>query len=70
MTTETTKPRTPWALHLDRDATEDFLIVCDAEGNDLARSEFFWQPEDEDEPVSTVLAARWLMFKAPKLLTL
>jgi hypothetical protein len=68
MTTEKPNPGTPWTLHLDCDGTEDFLIVCDAEGNDLARSEFFWQPEDEDDPVPTKLAAGWLMFKAPKLL--
>jgi hypothetical protein len=68
MTTEMTNPRTPWTLHLDRDGTEDFLIVCDAEGHNLARSEFFWQPEDENDAVPTPLAAMWLMFKSPKLL--
>lgn len=58
----------PWSLHLDRDGTEDFLIICDDEGNDLARSEFFWQPEDNDEPLPRTMAAVWLMFKAPRLL--
>jgi aminoglycoside phosphotransferase len=61
-------PGTPWALHLDRDGTEDFLIVRDADGYDLSRSEFFWQPVEEDEAVPTPLAAGWLMFNAPKLL--
>jgi hypothetical protein len=59
--------RTPWTLHIDRDGTEDFLIICDNDGNDLVRSEFFWQPYD-DEPVSAMQAAVWLMFHAPKLL--
>jgi hypothetical protein len=59
---------TPWSLHLDRDGTEDFLIICDDDGNDLARSEFFWQPEGQDDHFPTVLTAVWLMFKAPRLL--
>jgi hypothetical protein len=59
---------TPWSLHLDRDGTEDFLIICDNEGNDLARSGFFWQPEDDDDPLPMSMAAMWLMFKAPRLL--
>jgi hypothetical protein len=66
--TKQTHPGTPWSLHLDRDGTEDFLIVCDAEGNDILRSEFFWQPVDDDEPLPVIMAALWLMFKAPKLL--
>jgi hypothetical protein len=66
--TEQNYTRTPWSLHLDRDGTEDFLIICDNEGNDLARSEFFWQPEDDDEPLPRTMAAVWLMFKAPRLL--
>ena len=28
---------TPWSLHFDRDGTEDFGIICDAEGNDALR---------------------------------
>lgn len=28
----------PWSLHFDRDGTEDFGIICDAEGNDLVAS--------------------------------
>jgi hypothetical protein len=30
--------RTPWSLQFDRDGTEDYGIICDAEGNDLAAS--------------------------------
>src|SRR5437588_557288 len=29
---------TPWSLHFDRDGTEDFGIICDADGNDLVAS--------------------------------
>lgn len=29
---------TPWTLHFDRDGTEDFGIICDAEVNDLVAS--------------------------------
>jgi hypothetical protein len=61
-------PGTPWSLHLDRDGTEDFLIICDAKGNDILRSEFFWQPDYDDDPLPVTMAAVWLMFKAPKLL--
>jgi hypothetical protein len=66
--TQQTNPGTPWSLHLDRDGTEDFLIICDPEGNDIARSEFFWQPETDDQPLPMAMAAVWLMFKAPRLL--
>ena len=68
MKTQRTNPGTPWSLHMDRDGTEDFAIICDGEGNDLVRSGFFWQPHDDDEPLPMKLAAAWLMFKAPKLL--
>ncbi len=68
MKTLQTNAGTPWTLHLDRDGTEDFLIICDADGFDLVRSEFFWQPEDEDDHLPTTLAAAWLMFNAPRLL--
>lgn len=29
---------TPWSLHFDRDGTEDYGIICDADGNDLVAS--------------------------------
>jgi hypothetical protein len=67
MNTPQTNSGIPWKLHRDRDGTEDFLTICDADGYELARSDFFWQPID-DEPVPTTLAAVWLMFAAPKLL--
>jgi hypothetical protein len=57
----------PWSLHLDRDGTEDIAIICDADGEDLARSRDFWLPEG-DGPVPPALAAMQLMVAAPKLL--
>jgi len=33
--TKQTEPGTPWTLHLDRDGTEDFLIVRDTGGSSL-----------------------------------
>jgi uncharacterized protein (DUF4415 family) len=34
----TNELNTPWSLHFDRDGTEDYGIICDAEGNDLVAS--------------------------------
>jgi hypothetical protein len=65
--TRQTNPGAPWTLHIDRDGTEDFAIIC-SDGYELVRSDFFWQPIEDDEPVPTALAAVWLMFAAPKLL--
>jgi hypothetical protein len=58
---------TPWSLHFDRDGTEDIAIICDADGDNLARSRHFWLPEGDD-PVPPTLAAMRLMVIAPKLL--
>lgn len=66
--TKLTESGTPWTLHLDRDGTEDFLVICDAEGHDIVRSSFFWQPYSEDDNLPATLTAVWLMFKAPRLL--
>lgn len=63
-----TTPGTPWTLDLDRDGTEDFLIITCNEGYEIVLSGFFWQPEEDDDPVPTTLAAVWLMFHAPRLL--
>jgi hypothetical protein len=38
MTDQRTDLCTPWSLHFDRDGTEDYGIICDAEGNDLVAS--------------------------------
>jgi hypothetical protein len=59
--------KTPWSLHFDRDGTEDIAIICDAGGDDLARSRDFWLPEGDD-PVPPTLAAMRVMVAAPKLL--
>jgi len=66
-TTQQAKFCTPWSLHFDRDGTEDIAVICDADGDDLARSRFFWLPERND-PIPTTLAAVLLMAAAPKLL--
>jgi hypothetical protein len=67
MQSPATDPGTPWTLHLERDGTEDFLVIRDAKRKELIRSELFWMPADH-EPVPTTLAAVWLMFLAPRLL--
>jgi hypothetical protein len=36
--TDQDRLNTPWSLHFDRDGTEDFGIICDAEMNDLVAS--------------------------------
>lgn len=72
---------TPWSLHFDRDGTEDFGIICDAEGNSIAASHLpctrigdrtfqagtFWLPEKND-PIPVTLRQLRLMTAAPKLL--
>ena len=57
----------PWSLHFDRDGTEDIAIICDADGDELARSRDFWLPEGDD-PAPPTLAAMQMMATAPKLL--
>jgi hypothetical protein len=57
----------PWSLHFDRDGTEDFAVICDADGDDLLISRTFWLPEDGD-PVPPTLAFARLAAAAPKLL--
>ena len=65
--TQQTNIKTPWSLHFDRDGTEDIAIICDADGDDLARSGHFWLPEGDD-PAPPTLAAMKVMAAAPKLL--
>jgi hypothetical protein len=67
MQTPMNHPGTSWQLRLERDGTEDFLIICDNKDDEIIRSTFFWMPEEHD-PVPRTLAAVWLMFNAPKLL--
>jgi hypothetical protein len=57
----------PWTLHFDRHGTEDFAIICDSNGHDLATSRFFWLPEDDD-PIPPTLAGMRVMAYAPDLL--
>lgn len=65
-TTQQTKLCTPWSLHFERDGTEDYAVIYDADGDELARSRFFWLPESLD-PIPTTLAAMLLMVAASKL---
>lgn len=65
--TQRTDLNAPWSLHFDRDGTEDIATICDAGGDDLARSRDFWLPE-AGEPVPPTLAAMRVMTTAPKLL--
>src|SRR4051812_24467605 len=58
---------TPWTLHFEGDGTEDIAIIRDANGEDLAASRPFWQPEGDD-PIPPTLAAMRLMKAAPDLL--
>lgn len=58
---------TPWSLHFDGDGTEDYAVIRDADGEDLAASRPFWQPE-RDDPVPQTLAAVLAMKAAPNLL--
>ena len=57
----------PWSLRFDRDGTEDFAVICDADGDDLLTSRTFWLPE-KDDPVPPTLAFVHLAATAPKLL--
>jgi hypothetical protein len=70
----------PWSLHFDRDGTEDFGIICDANGQELVASHLpctriaertfqtgtFWRPEAND-PTPMLMRQLWLMTAAPKL---
>ncbi|MEO2089601.1 MAG: hypothetical protein ABGY75_08915 [Gemmataceae bacterium] len=57
---------TPWSLQFERDGTEDYAVVRDADGREIAESTTFWMPE-QDDPVPAVLAAIRLMAAAPRL---
>lgn len=77
----TTDLCTPWTLYFDRDGTEDFGIICDATGEDIAASHLpstrigdrtfhtgtFWLPEPRD-PTPVRLRQLLLMRTAPTLL--
>ena len=78
MTNQQTDLSTPWSLHFDRDGTEDYGIICDAEGNDIVASHLperqegygnvFWLPEKESDPVPLAVRQMQVMTAAPKLL--
>jgi len=64
---------TPWELAFDRDGTEDFGMILDANGEKIVSSLFCsycWLPEcDEDETPVLVYQLK-LMAAAPKLLAM
>ena len=71
----------PWSLHFDCDGTEDFAIIRDTNGKDIAATHLpdsriagrthasgtFWLPEEEGEPVPAVLEQACLLRAAPEL---
>ena len=57
----------PWTLHFEGDGTEDLAIIRDANGEDMAATRPFWQPEGDD-PIPQTLAAALVMKAAPNLL--
>lgn len=77
----TTDLCTPWTLDFDRDGTEDFGIIRDADGLEIAASHLpctriaertfqtgtFWRPERRDPTPLTIRQLR-LMTAAPMLL--
>src|SRR4051794_16379186 len=76
--TDTTDLCTPWSLTFDRDGTEDFGIICDAEGDQIVASHIcgrdeldkgtFWLPEQPGDLVPLLVRQMKLMTAAPKLL--
>lgn len=82
--TDTNPLNIPWTLHFDRDGTEDFGIICDAEGNDLVASHLpqttmpRWKDREfgegcfwlpeEGDEVPYLVRCMQLMSAAPKLL--
>jgi hypothetical protein len=58
----------PWSLHFDRDGTEDVVVICDADGDDLLYSRCFWRAEGDDPEIPLTLPAMRLIVAAPKLL--
>jgi hypothetical protein len=68
----TNKLNTPWTLAWDRDGTEDFGTIYDADGHEIVSSQHSktcWLPE-EGEPIPQLVRQLWLMETAPKLLAM
>jgi hypothetical protein len=73
---------TPWRLFFDRDGTEDFGIICDAAGNDIAASHLpstrigertfetgtCWLPESDEEEPPVLVRQLQVMTASPQLL--
>jgi hypothetical protein len=64
---------TPWTLHFDRDGTEDFGFIVDANGDEIVSSQHSktcWLPESPDDclELPTLAYQLRLMTVAPTLL--
>ena len=82
--TDTNPLNAPWSLHFDRDGTEDFGIICDADMNDLVASHLPQSPvarladrpfgtgcfwlPEEGDKMPRLVRQMRLMAAAPKLL--
>ena len=64
---ETNGANSGWSLRFERDGTEDIAVICDAAGDEIARSRPFWLPY-ADDPAPPTLSAMRLMHAAPRLL--
>lgn len=63
---------TPWTLAWDRDGTEDFGTIYDADGNEIVSSQHCktcWLPEP-GQPLPQLVYQLWAMEAAPKLLAM
>src|SRR5438552_9645036 len=63
----------PWSLHFDRDGTEDFGTILDADGDAIVSSQHCktcWLPESPDDCLAppALFYQLQLMTSAPKLL--
>jgi hypothetical protein len=71
MNTESRQLCTPWALHFDRDGTEDFGTIYDAGGAPIVTSlhcRTSWLPEGENDEVPALVRQMQLIVTAPRLL--
>jgi hypothetical protein len=72
--TQSANINAPWSLHFDRDGTEDFGTICDADGDAIVSSQHCktcWLPESPDDCLEPPILVHQLqiMAAAPKLLT-
>ncbi|HMP01723.1 MAG TPA: hypothetical protein PKC45_04395 [Gemmatales bacterium] len=71
MNTQPTHLCTQWTLHFDRDGTEDYGTIYDAEGDPIVTShqcQTCWLPECKEDEVPALLRQMQMMVTAPRLL--